>query len=242
MIKRFIPFNGIRNNSEKKLARFVKSLTGMRPGNISLYEQAFIHSSVCRKTRKELPNNERLEFLGDIVLGAIVSEYIFKKYPNRSEGFLTQLRSKMVNRGLLHQLAVKFGLPDFLRADMKNNTLVQSSAYGDAFEALIGAIFLDKGYEKTKKFLVKKVINPYLDTEKLANEETDFKSKLQIYCQQRKIPFNYEVEKIEASSRGLYYRVRVVVNDKSYGPFEDKNKKNAEQKVAQIALSEINNG
>ena len=128
-----------------------------------------MHSSSNVKSSETLYNNERLEFLGDAILGAIIGEYLFKKYPNKDEGFLTQLRSKIVNRKNLHELALKFGINNFLKTNLSKKDKLKSSAYGDAFEALIGALYLDLGYEQTKKFVVNKIVKLHIDLVELLN-------------------------------------------------------------------------
>ena len=137
-----------KNPSEKKLAESIKNLFGFYPRNISLFEQALTHSSAA----KHIKSNERLEFLGDSVLGTIVAEYLFSILPNKDEGVLTQVRSRMVSRIQLNKLAVKLGIDKILRTDIKGN--ISYALYGDAFEALVGAIYLDTGFASTKKILI----------------------------------------------------------------------------------------
>jgi len=239
LIKRIIPFLSPDIKSDKKFKQSIKQVIGSKPKNPELYRQALMHSS--KATREKLPHNERLEFLGDAVLGFMVAEYLFKKYPTKNEGFLTQLRSKIVNRNQLHTLAVKMGIDELLTSALTKAEKNNSSACGDAFEAFIGAMYLDLGYRKTRDFLTKKVFY-FIQIEDLANQDFDFKSKLQIYCQKQKAPFQYMVESISNGKQGVLYRVEVEVNGIIYGPFEHKSKKIAEQKVAEIAFQEINNG
>ncbi len=242
MIKRIIPFIGFKTVPDKKFIATLKAITGQTPGNINLYKQAFIHSSKTLHSNKNIPNNERLEFLGDAILGAIIGDYLFKKYPNKDEGFLTKIRSKIVNRQHLHQLAIKFGLDALLLNKLSGADKVKSSAYGDAFEALIGAFYLDKGFDKTKKFVLDKILKFHVDVEELVNVETDFKSKFQIYCQKNKLQFYYNVVEITNNKTGKTYKVNAVANETEYASFEHYSKKVAEQKAAEIALSEIENG
>jgi ribonuclease-3 len=201
-----------------------------------------MHSSSNVKSSEALYNNERLEFLGDAILGAIIGEYLFKKYPNRNEGFLTQLRSKIVNRKNLHQLALKFGLNNFLKTNLSKKDQLKSSAFGDAFEALIGALYLDLGYEQTKKFVINKIVKLHIDMEELLNSDSDFKSQLQIYCQKNKLELQYNFTERNDPGQGKYYFVNVVISSKTYEGFEHYSKKVAEQKAAEIALNSINGG
>lgn len=163
------------SKSDRSLKKSLKNILGFAPGNLSLYKQSFLHSS-----KKQSLNNERMEFLGDAVLGSIVAEYLFKIYPYKDEGFLTQLRSKIVNRQTLKLMSLKFGVNVFLKTDLNKNEKERSSAYGDAFEALIGAIYLDKGFLVCKKFVIERVIKNHIDLDELVNNESDYKSKLQI--------------------------------------------------------------
>jgi len=242
LIKQFIPFFVLKPKTDKKLYSTLKIIIGCSPKNIDLYKQAFIHSST--KERKTIIpyNNERLEFLGDAILGAIIAEYLFKKFPNKDEGFLTQLRSKIVNRKNLHQLALKFGLDDFLKANLSKQDKLKSSAYGDAFEALIGAVYVDLGYEKSKKFVINKIVKLHIDLDELRNLDTDYKSQLQIYCQKNKLELHYNTVEENTNRSGKFYKVNVQINETQYHVFEHYSKKSAEQKAAQLALEKINNG
>lgn len=242
MIKRFIPFLNSIPTNEKKFYASLKRMIGSSPINIDLYKQAFMHSSTKEKKSIIPYNNERLEFLGDAILGAIIGEYLFKKFPNKDEGFLTQLRSKIVNRKNLHNLALKFGLDTFLKANLSKQDKLKSSAYGDAFEALIGAIYMDLGYEKTKKFVIQKIVKLHIDIDELLSLDTDYKSQLQIYCQKNKLELQYITTEENSNSNGKFYKVYVQINNKNYDTFEHYSKKSAEQKAAQLALENINNG
>ena len=241
MIRKLIPLVSFRSGPDKKLYTSLKNITGLSVKNLQLYKQAFIHSSSNVKGTV-LHNNERLEFLGDAILGAIIGEYLFKKYPNKDEGFLTQLRSKIVNRKNLHELALKFGLNNFLKTNLSKKDKLKSSAYGDAFEALIGALYLDLGYEQTQKFVINKIVKLHMNMEELLNSDSDFKSMLQIYCQKNKLELKYDWVEKNDTGQGKYYVVNVVINGKAYEGFEHYSKKVAEQKAAEIALSEINRG
>ncbi len=147
---------------------------------MAVYEQAFFHSSVAVKRSGTVITNERLEFLGDAILGAIVADHLFQLFPYRDEGFLTQLRSRIVNGQSLRELAVKFGFDDFLKATLTRDEKTKSSAYGDAFEAFIGALYVDLGYEKTKRFVIARIIKLHIDLDHLASTNIDYKSQLQI--------------------------------------------------------------
>lgn len=242
MIKRFIPFFKFKTVSDKDLATSLKNITGYKPKNIELYKQAFLHSSKGVKKPLSIYNNERLEFLGDAILGAIIGDFLFKKYPNKNEGFLTQLRSKIVNRQHLHQLALKFGLDTILKTNLSKQDKLKSSAYGDAFEAMIGAMYMDLGYEKTTRFVTQNIVKHHVDLDELVNSDTDYKSQIQIYCQKNKLDLSYNAVEELPKGKTKFYRVNVVINETSYEPFEHFSKKIAEQKAAQLALDKISNG
>ncbi|MBA3663450.1 MAG: ribonuclease III [Bacteroidetes bacterium] len=230
------------NNSkvDKEFKKWIKTTTGYRPDNIALYFQAFSHSSVsAKKSTEGSVSNERLEFLGDAVLGAIVAEYLFKIYPYKDEGFLTQLRSKIVNGQSLKNLAIKFGFNHFLKTSLSKDEKAKSSAYGDAFEAFIGAVYIDKGYDKTKNFVLKKIIKNHVDVEELVNTNEDYKSQLQIYCQKNRLKLEYRLVEERKDGANKLYAIQVFINEKPYIRFENYSKKVAEQKAAQLTLEEL---
>jgi ribonuclease III len=225
--------------SDKDFKKWIKTTTGYSPKNIYLYQQAFFHSSVSVKRSGTTISNERLEFLGDAVLGAIIADFLFKMYPYKDEGFLTQLRSKIVNGQSLKELALKFGFNIFLKASLTRDEKTKSSAYGDAFEAFIGAVYLDIGYNKTKKFVVSKIIKMHVDIDGLVKTNEDYKSQLQIYCQKNKLPLEYKLVSEERHGAHKMYVIQVFVNDKPYTRFENYSKRFAEQKAAQLTLEEL---
>ena len=223
-----------KNRSDQQLRKSLKSVLGFSPSNISLYKQAFLHSS-----KKQSSNNERLEFLGDAVLGAVVAEYLFKLFPNKDEGFLTQLRSKIVNGNSLRNLALKLGVDTYLKTDLSNTEKTKSSAYGDAFESLIGAIYLDKGFIVCKKFILEKILKYHIDMDELQSVDTDYKSQLQIHAQKNKLNLEYRLIKEGHKGKDRIYTVQVFINDTPYVVFEHYSKKIAEQKAAQLTLEEF---
>jgi ribonuclease-3 len=227
------------SKGDKDFKKWIKQTTGFKPKNITLYKQAFLHSSVTHKKGNTSPSNERLEFLGDAILGAVIAEQLFKIYPFKDEGFLTQLRSKIVNGQHLKELALKFGFNTFLKANLSANEKTKSSAYGDAFEAFIGAVYVDIGYEKTKKFVLQQIIKPHVDVSELANTNEDYKSQLQIYCQKNKLILEYKLlSEVQQGSNKIYV-IQTVINEKPYITFENYSKRVAEQKAAQLTLEEL---
>jgi len=142
---------------------------------VALYERALSHRSISEDVAE---NNERLEYLGDAVLGTIVADYLFKKYPYKDEGFLTEMRSKMVNRHQLNDIAIKMGLKNLTRFNTADNALRNSQIFGNTLEALVGAIYLDKGYEKTRQWIMTQILTPYLSVDELEQVEINLKNKL----------------------------------------------------------------
>lgn len=226
-------FKGIRyfllpdDNKQKTL----KSILGFYPKNFALYNQAFTHKSVLNEHNGsvEKVSNERLEFLGDAILGAIIGEFFFLKFPFEDEGFLTKIRSKLVSRQFLNKLSVDIGLDTFLEtsADLSRS----HSIYGDAFEALVGAIYLDKGYNSCKNFVINKIIKHYVDIDELIATETNFKSKLIEYIQSKKKTYQFDTVGIE-NKNTKFFRCQLSINNEVASTGEGNSKKRAEQEAA----------
>ena len=216
-------------------------MLGFVPGNLSLYRLAFRHKSVAQNVKKGVKNsNERLEFLGDAVLGSVVAEVLFKLYPFEDEGFLTELRSKIVNRGNLNQLARKLGFEQLIQYDNRMvNSTRQGSLLGDAFEALIGAIYLDKGYDFTKNFLLSHIIKPHIDIHKLEQTETNFKSKLIEWCQRHGKDITFELIENQDGESNKLFTVQASVDGEIMGQGKEFNKKNAEKLAAERACEAL---
>lgn len=227
-----------KGSSDKKFKSWIKSTCGYTPLNLSLYKQALLHRSHSTVSKSPI-NNERLEFLGDAILGAIVADYLFEIYPYKNEGFLTQLRSRIVNGESLKILAKKFGFELHLKTNSRRNERPSTYALGDAFEAFIGALYLDHGFNKTKKFVVSRIIKTHLDLDKLVQTNVDFKSQLQIFCQKNKLPLEYKLISEEMSGKDRLYIIQVFVNNKPYARFENYSKRLAEQKAAELSLEEL---
>lgn len=224
------------SKEDKAFKQKLKNILGFSPTNLALYKQAFRHSSSSKEISEHQQSNERLEFLGDAILGAIIAEYLFKLFPKKDEGFLTQIRSRIVNGQHLFILAKKFGLDALLQSRLTKKEKLSSSAYGDVFEALIGAIFLDKGFKKTKLFILNNIIKTHLDMNTLLENDTDYKSQFQILMQRQKKEFEYVILKNELNGKEKTYVMQLNVNGVEVSVFEHKSKKVAEQKAAQLAL------
>ena len=222
-----------KTSFDKNLAQSIKNLFGFKPGNLDLFKQALRHSSAA----KNKTSNERLEFLGDSVLNALVAEYLFKLMPNAEEGVLTQSRSRIVSRQNLNKLAMKMGVDSILVTDIRGP--LPSSVFGNALEALVGAVFLDQGYKKTQKIILEKIIKQHLEVETLINEDTDYKSRLINYYQKQKTPLKFLLIAEEHDGRKKIYHVGVEVNEKILAEAKHPSKRAAEQLAAMAVLENI---
>ncbi|MGI4749435.1 MAG: ribonuclease III [Janthinobacterium lividum] len=219
----------------------LKNLLGFVPGNLMLYRLAFRHKSVAQVIKKGIKNsNERLEFLGDAVLGSVVAEVLFKMYPYEDEGFLTELRSKIVSRVNLNQLGRKLGFEQLVEFDNRViNTSRQSSLLGDAFEALVGAVYLDKGYNFTKDFLINRIIKSHIDIHTLEKTETNFKSKLIEWCQRHGKDIIFELTTNQQGENSKLFTVQANVDGEVLGSGKEFNKKTAEKLAAEKACEAL---
>jgi ribonuclease-3 len=218
----------------------LRALLGFRPGNYIIYEIAFIHRSATLTLEDgQRINNERLEFLGDAVLDAILSDYLFEKYPDASEGFMTKIRSRIVNRDFLNQLAVSMGIDKILVSNISSANATKN-LYGDAFEALIGAIFIDKGFRKTKKLFLKKVLDRYLNLESIVNTENDFKSLVFEWVQKNKAPLGFVYnEDYDFLQKKSVFSTVLYINHIEFGKGQGASKKEAEQEASRLAWEKL---
>ncbi|CAN5470816.1 hypothetical protein BH10BAC1_BH10BAC1_03470 [soil metagenome] len=224
---------------DKKLHESLFNVLGFYPTNIALYKLAFRHSSAAQLIKKGVrDSNERLEFLGDSVIGTVVADYLFKKFPFKDEGFLTKLRSKMVSRQQHNQLAMKLGLNNFIEVNNDRHINNKSSSInGDAYEALIGAIYLDKGYLFAQQFILTRIVNVHIDMDEVETKEVDFKSKLIEWAQKEKKEFRFEIVIDGAVSDDKLYSIQVIVDNETIGEAQHFSKKRAEQLVSEHACA-----
>jgi len=221
---------------DRTYIRLLKNLLGFVPNNVNLYRMAFRHRSASVASKNGAKNsNERLEFLGDAVLGCVIAEELFKLYPYKDEGFLTEMRSKIVSRVSLNQLSKRLGLDEIIEFDkqMLNNANKRGSMLGDTFEALIGAVYVDKDYNFTRKFITDRIIKPHIDIHTLELTETNFKSKLLEWCQRHGKILRFDlIPNGEGESLRLF-TIQIVVDGENYAIGRDYNKKNAEKIAAE---------
>lgn len=215
-------------------------ILGFRPENLRLYELAFIHRSASYTLHNgQRINNERLEYLGDAILDAILSDFLFERFPDASEGFMTKIRSRIVNREVLNQLAISMGFDNILVSNVTslNNT---RNLYGDAFEAFIGSVFLDIGFKRTRKLFIKKVLNKYLDIDKIISTDTDYKSLVFEWVQKNKanIIFTYQEEYDFEIKKSIFSTI-LLINKAEFGRGQGSSKKEAEQEASNMAWQRI---
>lgn len=218
---------------------FYKML-GFYPRNIGIYQQALLHKSSSIKAGKgRLLNNERLEFLGDAILDAIVADIVYKKFEGKREGFLTNTRSKIVQRETLNRVAVEIGLDKLIKYTTRQSSH-NSYMCGNAFEALIGAIYLDRGYRACKKFMEERIINQYLNLEKISRKEVNFKSKLIEWSQKNKfcVEFNL-IEQSLDSDQNPIFETQITVENIPAGTGKGYSKKESQQEAAHATLTKI---
>ena len=214
----------------------MKGILGYSPGNVSLYKTALTHRSI-KDTIDE--NNERLEYLGDAILSALVADYLFKRYPYKEEGYLTEMRSKMVNRQQLNDIAMKMGMKKVTVYNRSDASLKTSQIFGNTLEALVGAIYLDLGYKKTSKWVSERIIIPHMFMEDLENLEINHKNKLYGWANKNGKSLEFETleEKMESGRR--LFTVGAVINGKVIAQGKAFNKKDASQIAAQLAVEKL---
>lgn len=220
--------------AEKELVLGFKNIVGKSPGNINLYRLALRHSSnAVEKHNGFRESNERLEFLGDAILDAVISDHLFRKYPFKNEGFLTELRAKIVSRESLNNLAQKMGIPQLLKlenAKLKNHNY--KSLYGNALEAIVGAVYLDRGYAFCQNFIINKLIIPYFDLNEMVSVTTNFKSKLIEWSQRENRNVKFEILEIKELNKYKEFTAQIYIDEQPVARGFGHNKKKAEQNAA----------
>ena len=228
------------STNRKEFYFFIKDTIGFSPLKFRLYDLAFIHRSASSADLMGQPiNNERLEYLGDAVLGAIVAEYLYNRFPRKDEGFLTQMRSRIVNRSFLTQLSFKLGLQHYVNS---NTNLINESShiYGDVFEAFVGAIYLDIGYKGVKAFVIKRVLSVYVDIIELEKIDNNYKSQLIEWGQKFKKTIEFDTHENPGNSRDKMPFTSIIrVDGQIAGTGEGFSKKEAQQNSACKALENL---
>lgn len=227
------------SRANRDLRRAIKSILGFCPGNIFLYRLAFRHRSASKVLNGVRRNNERLEYLGDAVLSVVIAEYLFKKYPTQDEGFLTEMRSKIVSRASLNKVGLHMGLHTMIQLDQGHGSGGFKSVDGDALEALIGAIFLDKGFKFTKKIILKRIVGMHMDVDELERKDWNYKSKLIDWCQKERKKVDFRVESSTRQGSKKLYKVEVRVDGEVWASAMEHSVKSAEQLAAENAYKKV---
>lgn len=223
------------SQDDKKLIKSVKTITGVSPVNIELYKLATKHRSIAKHNNIGFrESNERLEYLGDAILGATVAEYLFKKYPLKDEGFLTEIRSRIVNRDSLNLVAKKMGISDIVEyTNNRKSRQAYKSIYGDTLEALVGAVYLDRGFRATRKFIISKMLRQQYDLEKLIKTNPNYKSKIIEWAHRKNKDVKFEITEIKGSSHNREFMAELQVEGEPIAKGNGFSKKKAEQDAAQ---------
>ena len=240
MIKAIRRFYNYYLSPEKEFVRRLRRLLGFTPAYLHLFKLAFQHKSSNHDSSTKAyggQNNERLEYLGDAVLGTIVAEYLYKKYPTEDEGFLTKMRSKIVKRKSLNEIGFNMGLDEILST--YNNTRIAKSMLGNAVEAFVGAVYVEQGYKRTTRFIVRRMLRSYVDVEHLESYDDNYKSQLLEHCQKNGQKVDYAVVKRFKQDKRDRFKVAVMVNGRKMAVGEDFNKKSAEQIASRRALQDL---
>ncbi len=224
-------------SSDRQFARSIAGIVGFTPSNLQIFIQAFSHKSAVDPKLHTVTSNERLEYLGDSVLSTIVAEYLFQKYPNSDEGFLTKMRSKIVKRKTLNRIADDMGIDVVLQEN--NDTRLSESMKGNALEALVGAIYLEKGFDATKRIVINKILRRHLNIQDLEEQDDNYKSQLLEFCQKNGSEIDYRVlERFKMENRDRF-RIAVFLDGKEIATGEDFNKKSAEQNASFKAMKTL---
>jgi len=225
---------------DKRLATSIQLILGSKPLNLSLYRLALTPAGLGEETDKGFrKSNERLEFLGDAILGAVIAEYLFKKYPYRDEGFLTETRSKLVNRETLNEVGIKIGLKKTLQQVVDNRQFVgNKSLYGDILEAFLGAVYLDRGYAFSKKLILQRILI-HLDLEGMVTTVSNHKSKVIEWSQREGNQVEFQVVQVNSNQRYKEFVVGIVVNGESLAQGKGETKKKAEQEASKNACEQL---
>ncbi len=225
-------------STDRALAKRLRNILGFTPKRLQLFKLAFYHKSMNNEQTQNNQHNERLEYLGDAILSTIVAEYLFKKYPGKNEGFLTKMRSKIVKRKTLNSLAHEMGLDLILSSYSQGR--MSKSMMGNAFEALVGALYLEKGFVKTRDYVINEILLKHLNIHDLEEMDDNFKSQLLEWGQKNNINVDYKLLTKYKQDKRDRFKVAVIVDGNEIANADDYNKKAAEQHASEKALQKLN--
>ncbi len=225
------------SKEDKKLIASIKTIVGSKPFNLKPYKIATQHTSVAKSVQEGVKeSNERLEYLGDAVLGLVVANYIFKKYPYKDEGFLTEIRSRIVSRDSLNLLARKIGVDHIVQFDSRRKTPnSHKSIYGNTLEALIGAVYIDQGFKRSQKFIINKLLIPHFDIEEIISTTKNYKSKLIEWAQKNGKTTSFDLLETKEKTHFKEFVIQVLIDDEPIAKGHGLSKKKAEQDAAREA-------
>lgn len=228
-----------RSKTDRRIIRSIKNITGHYPRNLRLYKIALTHKTASSEIKQGVyDSNERLEFLGDAIVSSATADFLYKKFPFKDEGFLTKMRAKIVSRESLNKVSIKFGLHELLEFQLHHNNIAKSMN-GDALEAFIGALYLDRGFNISKEFVIEKIIKLHLDIDELENVDNDFKSRIVEWSQKNRKTVIYNVVGEHGKGFDKYYEVELIVDGESKTLGKGKNKKTAEKAAAEAFLKTL---
>ena len=240
MVRKIVQRVKLFSSDRKEFYLFLKDLLGFYPRNLKLYDLAFIHKSASTiDSQGNLVNNERLEYLGDAILGAVIADFLYNRFPQEDEGFLTKTRSKLVNRAFLTQLTHEMGLHVFIDSNTTKK-IDKSHIYGDALEALIGAIYLDRDYRSAKYFVTKRILSQFVNLNEIEQEDSNFKSQLIEWSQKNKREIEFETtEETDEVLKQPKFNAVIKIDNKEVGKGTGTSKKEAHQNAAKETLDKL---
>ncbi len=233
------------SRQQRSYRKKIRQILGERPYYTELYLLASLHASVSRTIKNgNKVNNERLEYLGDAVLSAVVAEFLYQKYPTKSEGFLTDIRSRIVNRDTMNRVAASLGIDEFINHSLRKWAvqLKRSSVLGNCLEAFIGAVYLDKGYRSARRFIINRIINQHIDLDILIEKNPNHKSKIIEYAQKENKAVEFRILEEKMIGNHKQYTAEVVFHDQPLAHGYGKSKKKAEQDAARKGCEILNIG
>ena len=228
-------------SKDKEFYTFLKKQLKISPDNLKLYELAFLHRSASITLPDgSVVNNERLEYLGDAIIDAVIADFLFRKFPHEREGFLTRMRSRIVNRAHLDSIANQMGLVQAVKAYATSVETMKKRICGEVLEALMGAMYLDKGFDKTLRYITDHVMNQYVDLKQLSQTETDFKSRIIEWGQKHRLDVGFEIIKESRQTSGNpVFSMQITISGVPIAKGTGRSKKEAEQMAAERALKFI---
>lgn len=228
-----------RSSTNEEFYYAIKKIVGIKPNNISIYEEAFTHRSMNSTNSNGKPQNyERLEFLGDAMLGSVIAAHLFRKVPTGNEGYLTKMRSKVVSREHLNELGRDLNLIQLVKTSVSTQHFGEN-IHGNVFEALVGAIYLDRGFSAVEKFIHKRVIKPYVDIEKLEGKVISYKSLFIEWCQKNKKTFKFNVYEDNGNDPLKHFAVKLQLEQDTVAKARGTSKKKAEERAAKRAFYKL---